>query len=262
MDKIIDLARYPLDRAQTKDWHALVASCQADLDKNGMFNLEGFMLPRAIQDTLDHALPRFQSEAFRHEREHNIYFKKAIPDLPEDHVLYRRFSTSNLTLCGDQVVQTPVTQLYEWAPFVEFLAAVMEKPALYPMDDPLARLNVMAYYEGQGLNWHFDRSEFTTTLLLQAPEAGSRFLYRKDLRSAKDPNYEGVAQLVRGEDETVQSLEAEAGTLNVFRGVNTPHCVTPAKGPRPRVVSVLTYYEQPGAMFTEEERLGFYGRKC
>ena len=118
----------------------------------------------------------------------------------------------------------------------------------------------MAYHDGQGLNWHFDRSEFTTTLLLQAPESGSRFLYRTDLRSADDPNYAAVEKLVRGEDTDVQALELDAGTLNVFRGVNTPHCVTPAKGARARVVTVLTYFETPGAMFTEEERIGFYGR--
>ncbi|KAG1702812.1 50S ribosomal protein L21 [Nymphon striatum] len=29
----------------------------------------------------------------------------------------------------------------------------------------------MAYKEGETLNWHFDRSEFTTTLLLQAPQS-------------------------------------------------------------------------------------------
>ena len=50
------------------------------------------------------------------------------------------------------------------------------------------------------------------------------------------------------------------GTLNVFRGVNTPHRVTPVSGDRARMIAVLTYYEEPGAMFTESEQLGFYGR--
>lgn len=260
MQEILDLGSYPLHAPQSAAYSDLVARCQADLERIGMFNLTGFMTPGAIDQTLADTLHRFETEAFRHERKHNIYFKRDIAGVPKGHDLYREFSTSNLTLCGDQVEGTPVMQLYEWQPFVDFLARVMARPALYPMDDDLAKLNVMAYFEGQGLNWHFDRSEFTTTLLLQAPEAGSTFQYRKDLRSAEDPNYENVARLVRGEDPEVKSLDAEAGTLNVFRGVNTPHCVTPAHGPRPRVVTVLTYYEQPGARFTEEERLGFYGR--
>lgn len=260
MREILDLNRYPLDTPGSPEYRALVDRCKSEMQANGLFDLPGFMRQSAIDATLSHCLPKFETEAFRHERMHNIYFKKTIPDVPLDHAAYTQFSTSNLTLCGDQVTQTPVTKLYEWPPFARFLADIMGRDALYPMDDPLACLNVMAYFEGQGLNWHFDRSEFTTTLLLQAPEAGSTFLYKTDLRSADDPNYEGVARLVRGEDPDVQALDAEPGTLNVFRGVNTPHCVTPAQGPNPRVVSVLTYYETPGAQFTREERLGFYGR--
>ena len=65
--------------------------------------------------------------------------------------------------------QSVIIHLYEWKPFAAFLAAVMDKPKLFTMDDPLARVNAMGYSIGQALNWHFDRSEFTTTLLLQAP---------------------------------------------------------------------------------------------
>lgn len=260
MKEILDLERYPINQPQSDTYLALVEQCKSELGAYGMFNLEGFMRPAPIAATLEKAMPKFDTEAFRHERMHNIYFTKSIPDVPDNSPLYAEFSTSNLTLCSDQVEQTPVIQLYEWQPFVDFLAKVMEREALYPMDDHLARLNVMAYRDGQGLNWHFDRSEFTTTLLLQAPEEGSTFLYRTDLRSADDPNYAGVEKLVRGEDSDVQALDVEPGTLNVFRGVNTPHCVTPARGARARVVTVLTYYETPGAKFTEEERLGFYGR--
>ena len=68
------------------------------------------------------------------------------------------------------------------------------------MPDPLARVNVMSYREGEALNWHFDRSEFTTTLLLQAPKAGGAFEYRSDLRTDTDPNYAGVARLLSGQD--------------------------------------------------------------
>ena len=47
----------------------------------------------------------------------------------------------------------------------------MRKPRLYLMDDPLARANVMSCHYGEALDWRFDRSEFTTTLPLQAPNA-------------------------------------------------------------------------------------------
>ena len=128
------------------------------------------------------------------------------------------------------------------------------------MADPLGRINVMAYHEGDQLNWHFDRAEFTTTVLLQAPCSGGEFRYRSALRSESDPNYNGVARLLAGQDERVQTLALEPGTLNVFMGKNTAHRVTPVEGDRPRIVAVFSYYETPGFAFSDAERVGFYGR--
>ncbi len=150
--------------------------------------------------------------------------------------------------------------IYEWAPLIIFIAATMEKQALYPMRDWLARANVMTYRDGEALNWHFDRSEFTTTLLLQAPDKGGEFVYRSDLRTADDPNYDGVAKLLRGQDPDVKTMNVSPGTLNVFRGRNTAHKVNTVKGAKDRIISVFTYYDKPGVMFTREEQLGFYGR--
>jgi hypothetical protein len=118
----------------------------------------------------------------------------------------------------------------------------------------------MGYYEGEGLNWHFDRSEFTTTLLLQAPRQGGDFQYRRELRSDRDANYEGVARLLRGDDAEVASLTLGAGDLNVFKGKNTAHRVTPPVGDLARVITVFSYYEAPGRMFSDAENMGFYGR--
>jgi hypothetical protein len=118
----------------------------------------------------------------------------------------------------------------------------------------------MAYGPGEALNWHFDRSEFTTTLLLQAPEAGGAFEYRSDLRTETDPNYDGVARLLQGLDPDLRRLTLRPGTLNVFRGRNTAHRVTPVAGARDRIISVFSFYDRPGVRFTPEEQIGFYGR--
>ncbi len=132
---------------------------------------------------------------------------------------------------------------------------------LHLMEDPLAKVNVIAYRAGEALNWHFDRSQFTTTLLIQAPESGGEFQYRSDLRSDADPNYEGVARLLRGEDDAIRTLPVEPGTLNVFKGRNTLHRISPPVGARARIVAIFSYYDRPGILFSAEERLGFYGRE-
>ncbi len=115
---------------------------------------------------------------------------------------------------------------------------------------------------GQQLGWHFDRSEFTTTLLLQAPTSGGEFLYRKDLRSANNPNYEGVAEVITHETELASTLNLEPCTLNVFKGQNTPHKVNAVKGKRNRIISVFSFFEKEGVRFSDEDQDGFYGKKA
>jgi hypothetical protein len=128
------------------------------------------------------------------------------------------------------------------------------------MEDRLARLNVMEYRAGMGLNWHFDRSHFTTTLLLQAAQSGGDFEYRSGLRSADDPNYSGVARALAGDDPRICRAPLAAGTLNVFAGRNTLHRVSPVVGARSRLIAVLSYYEKPGVKMSAEDLRGFYGR--
>ena len=188
------------------------------------------------------------------------YFRNEIPGLASDHPALRLCETVNHTICADQIPDSVVMQVYEFPPLLRFLAETMGKAALHVMDDPMACANVMAYREGEALNWHFDRSEFTTTLLLQAPDGGGDFEYRTGLRSDDDPNYEGVARLLNGKDADRRTLKLDAGTLNVFRGKNTAHRVTPVKGTHDRIIAVFSYYERPDVMFSEEERIGFYGR--
>jgi len=259
MQDIINLDRYPLDKPDSAACTALIADCKSRLAENGLFNLAGFIRDDAVSGAVAEVTPILAAKSFTHARRHNIYFKKPIEGLDAGHPALREFETSNRTICADQLGQSVVIRLYEWQPFARFLAAVMDKPQLHMMDDPLARVNVMAYSAGQALNWHFDRSEFTTTLLLQAPAEGGAFEYDKGLRSDTDPNYDGVADLLEGRRTPVR-MPLTAGTLNIFKGKNTAHRVTPISGDQDRVIAVFSYYEKPGVLFSAEERIGFYGR--
>ena len=260
MNNILNLDDYPLHELDSEPGRKLVASCRAALNEKGMFNLDSLIRPQALAQCVAEIKPVLERVAFTHRRDHNIYFRDDIPDIAADHPALQRCETVNHTVCADQIPNSIVCRIYEWAPLIEFLAATMQKPRLHLMADPLARANVLAYRAGEALNWHFDRSEFTTTLLLQSPELGGEFQYRNDLRSESDPNYNGVARLLAGEDQEVKTLPLSAGTLNVFKGRHTAHRVTPVQGERERMVAVFSYYEQPGVVFSADERIGFYGR--
>lgn len=260
MHDVLNLVDFPIDRPESAEFRSLVGTCRAGLAADGMFNLNGFLPTEIAQAETQKLMPRMAQDSFRHARRHNIYFKPEVAGLAADDPVLALHETSNNTLCADQLDDTVLTQIYRWPPFLKFLAEVMEKDVLHPMADPLAGLNVMRYGDGQALNWHFDRSEFTVTLLLQAPLEGGVFEYRTGLRSATDPNFEGVRRLLSGNDPDVRCMAVTEGTLNVFQGVNTPHRVTPVKGQTPRMIAVFTYFEQAGVMFSESEQMGFYGR--
>ncbi len=256
----LDLDSFPLGEPTSAGYGALVARCRDELLHRGMFDLVGFLRPGAIAQSLATARPLIEHHSFEHRRTHNIYFLPSVAGLPPEHPALRQVETSNRTVCADQLTGSALLAIYEWTPLRRFIADVIEVAELHPMDDALARVNVMSYREGEALNWHFDRSEFTTTLLLQSPTDGGSFEFRPALRSADDPNYDGVAQLIEGTDPLVQHHDIEPGTLTVFAGRHTAHRVTEIIGERDRVVAVFSYFEQPGIVFTDAERLGFYGR--
>ena len=260
MHHLIDLERYPLDRLDSDAGIALVNRCRDQLERDGLFNLQGLLRADVVATLLRELAPLMASESFTHRRRHNIYFLPKVDGLPDDHPALRQLETTNHTLCADQFAGNALMQLYQWPAFAEFLAAVMEVPRLYPMADPLACLNVMAYRNGEALNWHFDRSEFTTTLLLQAAEQGGEFEYRTGLRDDQDPNYAGIGEFLGGDQGDVNRLQLSAGTLNVFRGKNTLHRVSPVRGEGERIIAVFSYYERANVRFSREESIGFFGR--
>ena len=260
IETLIDLDKYPLGRPDSIEWNTLVAQCRKDLVDKGMYELPGFLKSDALQAATNKILPRMANDSVEIRREHNIYFLDKVEGLADDHPALKKMMTINHTLCADQLVDTPLTDVYEWPNLRKFIAATMELPVLHLMDDELARVNVLSYRPGEALNWHFDRSEFTITMLLQRAAKDGIFQYRRELRTDTNPNYEVVGKMIAGNDPEVISVDVEPGALNVFRGHNTAHRVTTVSGDKERMVAVFSLYEKPGVRFSDSENMGFYRR--
>jgi hypothetical protein len=262
LPELVDLEAYPLHRPGSPDYQALVSRCRADLESDGMYDLVGFLRPSAVERTMRELRPVIDDDSFEHRRRHNIWFlpPSRVSGVPADHPALAEAETANRTVCADQLTGSPVLSVYEWPGLRDFLAATMRLDTLHLMADPLARVNVMSYREGEALNWHFDRSEFTTTVLLQEPAAGGEFEFRSGLRSTPGADLDAVGALVTGRDPHVQRRRISPGTLTVFLGRGTAHRVAPTRGDIDRVIAVFSFYEQPGVVFSPSERLGFYGR--
>lgn len=252
---IVDLAAHPLGDA------AFVARCQDTLDTEGVLVLRDFLRPTALEALQDEAVAGMD-KAYFCAQEHSVYLSPPDPDLSSDHPRNRQVVSSKGCICDDDVAQdSPLRQLYDSALFRDFVKGTTGEGALHPYVDPLSSINIHYAHRGQELGWHFDNSSFAITLLIQEPDAGSRFEYIKDLRDADagEMNFDAVGALLDGVI-TPEVLAMEPGALVLFRGRNSIHRVSPNESDRTRMLAVLAYNSEPGVALSESARMTFYGR--
>ncbi len=239
---------------------AFLSACRETLDRTGVLALPGFIRDGAM------SVMRAEAEAGRPKayfctQEHSVYLAEN-PDYPKDHAANRPVVSSKGCICDDDVPEaSPLRTLYDSEDFRAFIKGVTGEASLHPYADPLSSINIHYAERGQELGWHFDNSSFAITLLIQKPDAGSRFEYVTNLRNAEagEMNYAGVAALLDGET-TPDVLEMEPGTLVLFRGRNSIHRVSPNESDRTRMLAVLAYNAEPGVSLSETARMTFYGR--
>ena len=152
-----------------------------------------------------------------------------------------------------------LNQLYQWDALKDFIGYVLAKDSFYRFADPFGACSVNVFVDGGRHGWHFDESEFTVTLMLQAPEEGGEFEYVPLIRGLDDEQAI-VASILDGDRQRVVKLPFTPGTLLIFGGRQTLHRVTEIKGNRPRLVPVLCYAESPGLENSETVRKLFWGR--
>lgn len=257
---VVDLERYPIDRLDSDDGRALVAACRRKLVETGVCNLPGFITPSAVAEMIriaGHLAP----QAWASDREHTIYFEPVDETVPATHPRARLVRSAKHGIAYDRIpVDAPLRRLYESDDLTAFIAAVLQKPVLYRSADPLDALQITTFNPGEELGWHFDRSEFSMTVMYQPAEKGGEFLYAPRLRTDTDENYAEVQKVLEGDATRLKVLEGEPGTLAFFRGEHALHHVTRIEGATPRINSVLTYGERPDMRLNDLTSELFYGR--
>lgn len=255
LSDIIDLPSFPLEDP------AFLDRCKTRLDRDGALVLQDFLRPETLAALQAESL-RGAPKAYFCTQQHSVYLTPKDDSLPDEHPANRQVISSKGCICDDDIDATsPLRSLYNDPLFQSFVKYVTGETGLYPYADPLSSINIHYANRGQELGWHFDNSSFAITLLIQAPEAGGRFEYVKDLRDADagDMNYAGVAALL--DSETVPDvLSISPGTLVLFRGRNSAHRVTPNESDTTRMLAVLAYNSEPGIALSENARMTFYGR--
>ena len=257
---VVDLGRYPIGEPASPQYRALVRACQDQLRDQGVAQLAGFLTPTAVSQMLGLA-GRLGAQAWASNQAHTVYFEPADDSAGPDHPRALLQHSAKKAIAYDLIPPgAPIRRLYESDDLTGFIAAVLGKHVLYRSADPLDALEIAIFGDGDELGWHFDNSEFSVTVMYAEAEAGGHFDYYPRLRDERDENYAGVRKVLLGDPGGVVRLPSSPGTLAVFRGQHAMHRVTPVRGPRPRINSVLTYGERPGMKLNRLTQELFYGR--
>ena len=240
---------------------AFVAQCRATLDSDGVLVLPAFLRADALAAVHAESVAK-QDRAYFCAQNHSVYLTPHNPAFPDDHPANRQVVSTKGCICDDEVAQeSPLRILYDAPQFRDFVAGTTGQVGLHSYADTLSSINIHYAQRGQELGWHFDNSSFAITLLIQKPDAGSRFEFIKDLRDAGAGrmNYEGVDDLLEGRVQP-EVLTMDPGTLVLFRGRNSIHRVSPNESDKTRMLAVLAYNAEPDVALSENVRMTFYGR--
>ncbi|MFK0088653.1 hypothetical protein ACIQUS_15315 [Pseudomonas sp. NPDC090755] len=258
---IVDLTRYPLADRTSAAYLALVSQSRARLEQEGVAIFPGFVLDPAVAAMAEQTLA-LQSQMFRFREQHTVYFKPQEETADPAHPLRRLMETEKDTVAYADIPADNLTRLlYQSDDVLAFIKDVLGQDVLYRHADPLAALNLQGFAEGQQLGWHFDRSDFSVTLSLQAANGGGDFEYVRMLRREDDDCYDAVGRFLNDPaTQKVEVLPQVPGTLSLFRGRYSLHRVTPVVGERLRLNAVLAYVDKPDVEFSPYARQLFYGR--
>jgi len=257
--ELIDLERYPVDPIDAPEGRALVEHCRKQLGDAGACELAGFLQPEVVAELAAEATA-LAPAANHHEGKATPYLELPEPGWPEGHPRQSWNPFSLAALAYDRIPEkSPLRALYDWEPLLTFLAAALGKGRLYRYDDPLGALSLNVMEDGDECEWHFDQADFVVSIALQDAGEGGDFLYVPLVRSAEDENYEGVAKILAGETEPTR-IPMTPGTLLLFEGRRSLHCVSPCRGGTPRLVALLAYDTRPGTCASELLQQSRYGR--
>ena len=249
---IVDLARYPLNDRDGPAWAALVENCREQLARVGFVALDGFLHAATAAALVDEAraLQR-QRSGFRSTESHNVYLR-------DDDDLQQQRSTKLLFAADEVAAGSALRLLYEDDGMLAFVRAALERPDLHRSADAAGRFYVNIFEAGDELGWHFDRSAFSVSLILQPAPRGGAFEFAPSSRAAVDALGGTMPPDAAARIGAVAPPLA-AGSLYLFQGREACHRVTPVEEGQ-RVNAIFTFNPDPEEVLNEYTLKKFFGR--
>ena len=226
IDEIINLVDFPIAQPAEQAYRRFLTESRDKLRRDGVIVLTQFTTPCGTERLRREAetwLPGAYFCAVRH----NCFLRSSDPAFPDDHPRNRLLHNNKGGIADDQIpADAELRKIYNWPALRAYLADLLGYEKLYPMADPLSSLNVNVHRPGQVQGWHFDGAPFAITLMLAATAKGGQFEYVRGLRDANCVDYDAIDAVLDGERARVRSLHISDGTLVIFEGHHSLHCVT------------------------------------
>lgn len=257
---LVDLERYPIESRDSDGYARLVTQCNEQLRQLGACVLPGFVSEQAVRELVEEST-KLAPSAYRSEVSGNAYLTEVDENWSQDDARRVVDTTILGAIAYDQIPATAkIRALYEWDTLMNFLADALGKERLYRYADPMGALNVAVMQDGDYLRWHFDQTDFVTSLLLQSAESGGEYEFAPMIRTNIKENYPQVKAILQGSSEGVIKLEITPGSLVLFEGRNSLHRVTRIKGQQLRLIALFGFDTKPGTVSSDYLRKIRYGR--
>lgn len=262
---LVDLERYPLDRAGHSGLDAAVRNARNELEATGCAIIRELLSPAAIE-TLDAEIVANKHTTHYSTQVMNPYFHTHVdPDFPAHHPVNTFIERSSGFIPGDSWgTGGPMDSLFRAGALTRFVAACLSVGELHCYADPLAGLTANILDPGQQFPWHFDTNDFAVTVLVAEADDGGLFEYVPVIRSHGDEGFDRI-QAVLDDDpptrEWVHTLDLRPGDMQIFRGRHSLHRVTRVdQHSRSRHAAIFAYTRDAGVIGRVERTRQLFGR--
>lgn len=251
---------YPITELESPEGQNFLADCRQKFRDDGVLELPNFVTASCLEALIEES-QKLEALSFHSTVVGNAYLDKGEPKLGPEHARNLTETTALAAVAYDQYPRDSILRrIFEWEALMNFVGAVLNLPEIYRYADPMSALNLSVMRDGDYLRWHFDQTDFVTSIAIQSAESGGAFEYVPHLRSDEDENYEGVKAVLKGSQEGVGLVPTLPGSLVLFNGRRCMHRVTTIEGSRSRLIGLLSYDTEPDRMGTNHLRQIRYGR--
>mmetsp|Transcript_11013 Transcript_11013/g.18140 ORF Transcript_11013/g.18140 Transcript_11013/m.18140 type:complete len:295 (-) Transcript_11013:527-1411(-) len=271
----INYSKYPINQFENDAdgrYNTLLQSSIKQMNRDGFVSLPSFLLPDAV-DALTSCILELEKVGvgFYSTDSHNVFLDA---DDEQSGVLsplhpsrIQLNSSKHIINASDLLLAKEAPNLDEifmtQRSILNFISSVMQTK-LYRSTDPFGKFYANIFRAGDGLNYHFDRSEYSISLILQPSEEGGEFQFLPNSRKIVEGwdemimDIDDIAEAVAPHSLEIKRPKLAAGDLYLFRGQNSLHRVSEIQKGK-RINLILTFNTEPDVRLNKYTLQKFFG---